>query len=95
MATTLRRASRKRWNAVRNATKAIYPDGVAVKMDLMPMTDLSTSPDYTMIAAASRAYVEKVEDGQELPAVLQRAIDVIRTEKRQVLLEVMTDTVMT
>ena len=40
-----------------------------------------------MIAAASRAYVERCEKPADLPAALARAVAVIRNEKRQVLLD--------
>ena len=79
------------WNAVRTSTTALYPDGAAAKANLMPLTDLSTAPDYTMVAAASRAYTEKVGTGADLPAALARAVEVIRDERRQVLLELKTD----
>ena len=36
---------------------------------------------------ASRGHAERVETGDDLPAALDRAIDVIRSEKRHVLLE--------
>ena len=39
-----------------------------------------------MIAAASRAHVERCETPADLPAALARAVAVIRSEKRQVLL---------
>lgn len=76
------------WNAVRRATLAMYPDGDAAQMNRIPVTSLEPSPDYTMIAAASRGWSERVADGADLPAALARAIDVVRTEKRQALLEV-------
>ena len=80
-----------KWNAVRTSTTAIYPDGAASKATLMPMTDLSTSPAYTQVAAASRAYAERVEHGDHLPAALERALHAIKVEKRQALLELTTD----
>ena len=79
------------WNAVRTSTTALYPDGAAAKANLMPLSDLSPAPDYTMIAGASRAYTEKVDNGADLPGALARAVEVIRTERRQVLLELKTD----
>lgn len=76
------------WNAVRRQTLNMYPDGTAAKMNTMPITALTPNPDYQMIAGASRGWAERVETGADLPAALERAIDVVRNEKRQALLEV-------
>jgi len=75
------------WNAVRRSVVASYPDGAAVKANRMPLVSLEPSPDYRQIAAASRAYTERVEHGRDLPAALERAIGVIRRERRQAMLE--------
>ena len=75
------------WNAVRRAALNVYPEGEAAKANTMPLTALDPSPDYCAIAGASRAWSEKVERGEDLPGALERAIHVIRTEKRQALLE--------
>jgi acetolactate synthase-1/2/3 large subunit len=76
------------WNAVRRAARNVYPDGQAVRMNTLPITSLEPLPDFCKIAEASRAYTERVEKGADLPAALARAIEVIRTEKRQALVEV-------
>lgn len=78
------------WNAVRRSVLRGYPDGEAVKANEMVLTGLSPSPDFQLVAKASRAHVERVEDGQDLPAALARAVAVIREEKRQVLLDLAT-----
>jgi acetolactate synthase-1/2/3 large subunit len=75
------------WNAVRRSVKNSYPQGVATRMNTMPLTSLEPAPDYTMIAKASRAYAERVEHGRDLPAALGRALNVIRTERRLAMLE--------
>lgn len=76
------------WNAVRRSVVSAYPEGAAAKANLMPLTSLEPSPDYTQVAMASRAYTERVEHGDALPAALQRALNVIRKERRQAVLEV-------
>ncbi len=76
------------WNAVRRSVVNAYPDGAAARANTMPLTSLEPAPDYRMIAGASRAHVERVEHGRDLPAALDRAIRVIREERRQVMLEV-------
>ncbi len=75
------------WNAVRRAARNVYPEGTADKMNIMPLTSLQPTPDFCKIAEASRGHAERVETGDDLPAALDRAIDVIRSEKRHVLLE--------
>jgi acetolactate synthase-1/2/3 large subunit len=79
------------WNAVRRSVLDVFPDGKAAKANLMPLTSLEPSPDYTRVAEASRAYAERVEHGSDLPAALERAVHVIRTERRQALLELMVE----
>jgi acetolactate synthase I/II/III large subunit len=79
------------WNAVRRAVISEYPDGAAARSNRMPLTSLEPSPDYLKVAAASRAHTERVEHGKDLPAALERAINAIRTEKRQAMLEVMVE----
>lgn len=76
------------WNAVRRSVVGAYPQGAAVKANTMPLTSLEPAPDYLKIADASRAYVERVENGRDLPAALERAIKVIREERRQALIDV-------
>ena len=75
------------WNAVRRSVINAYPDGNASRSNMMPLTSLAPAPDYSKIAAASRAYGERVEHGRDLPAALDRAIGVIRKERRQAVIE--------
>jgi len=76
------------WNAVRRSTLAMYPDGEASRMNRMPVTSLAPSPDFVGIVEASRGWGERVERGEDLPGALERAIAVIRNERRQALLDV-------
>ena len=76
------------WNAVRREVLAIYPKGEASKLQVLPITSLSPSPDFAKIAEASRGWAENVEKGADLPGAIQRALNVIKTEKRQALLNV-------
>lgn len=75
------------WNAVRRAVVNIYPGGNASRLNTMPLTSLAPAPDYLAVAAASRAYGERVDHGRDLPAALERAITVIRDERRQAVLD--------
>ncbi len=76
------------WNAVRRAALAVYPAGEASRLQVLPITSLAPSPDFTKIAEASRGWAEKVERGADLPGAIQRALRVIRTEQRQALLDI-------
>ena len=76
------------WNAVRRAARNVYPGGEAERMNVLPITSLEPLPDFCKIAQASRGHAERVEDGKDLSAALKRAVDVIKTEKRQALIEV-------
>ena len=76
------------WDAVRISTLDIYPDGEASKANHVPMVPFMPTPAYGDIAAASGCYAETIEHAEDLPAALDRALRVIREEKRQVLLDV-------
>ena len=76
------------WDAVRISTLDIYPDGEAAKANQVPMVPFMPTPAYGDIAGASGCYAETIELAEDLPAALDRALKVIREEKRQVLLDV-------
>jgi acetolactate synthase-1/2/3 large subunit len=76
------------WNAVRKSTEAVYPDGHAVRANRMPLTSLEPAPRYEMIVEASGGYGERVEAAGELPAALRRALDAVKRDRRQALLNV-------
>ncbi|MBD9527346.1 thiamine pyrophosphate-requiring protein [Paracoccus sp. PAR01] len=65
------------WGAVRQSVTGLYPDGFAARANRMPLTSLAPLPDFTMIARASRAHAERVEDGDALSAAIARALDQI------------------
>ena len=75
------------WEAVRRATLSLYPQGRASKANRMPVTRIDPSPDFVRICEASGGYGERVESGADLPAALERALKVVREEKRQALLD--------
>ncbi|MEM1161537.1 MAG: thiamine pyrophosphate-dependent enzyme, partial [Pseudomonadota bacterium] len=76
------------WGAVRHSVEGLYKGGRASRSNDVPLTSLRPSPDFAMTAEASRAHAETVTDGAELPAALERAIEVATKEKRQVLLNI-------
>ena len=76
------------WNAVGRAARMLYPEGEAVRANTMPITSLEPLPDFGAVIGASRGWSEDVEHGDDLPGALKRALDVVRNEKRQALLNV-------
>jgi acetolactate synthase-1/2/3 large subunit len=76
------------WNAVRRSVVNAYPKGRAAMANEMPLVSLEPSPDFQMIARASRAHAERIEKAEDLPAALDRATRIIREERRGVLLDV-------
>jgi len=77
------------WGAVRRSTLSMYPDGAAAKSNEAPLTHLKPSPRFEHIVQASGGYSERVETAEELPAAIARALKVVDTEKRQVVLNVL------
>jgi acetolactate synthase-1/2/3 large subunit len=76
------------WNAVKRSTLDVFPDGYASKSNLMPITSLQPMPDFCKVAEASRGYAQRVEHAADLPKAIARALDVVRKECRQALLDV-------
>jgi acetolactate synthase-1/2/3 large subunit len=75
------------WNAVRRSTLYMYPEGKAAQANTMPITALNAMPDHAAIARAHGAHAERVEDGADLPAAIQRALAATKAGQ-QALLEV-------
>jgi len=76
------------WGAVRASVTGLYPSGFASRANEMPLTALKPSPDFTNVAAASRAWARKVTDPDELPKVIDQALRVVRENRRVALLDV-------
>jgi acetolactate synthase-1/2/3 large subunit len=77
------------WNATKRAVQSFAPDGWAVRTKTMPMTDLEPAPDYEMVCQASGGSGARVERAEELPGALARALEVVRTERRQAVVNVL------
>jgi acetolactate synthase-1/2/3 large subunit len=65
----------QRWQAVHNAASGMYPDGEAVHADSMPLTDLTPSPRFEQVVAASDGYGERVEDPEALIGAIERGLE--------------------
>jgi len=77
-----------RWAAVHRSTLAMYPKGVAAGMKEPPFATLEPSPRFEKTVEASGGYGVRVSDGKELLPALERALQVVRQEKRQALVNV-------
>jgi acetolactate synthase-1/2/3 large subunit len=64
----------QRWQAVHNAASGMYPDGEAVNADTMPLTDLTPSPRFEQVVAASDGFGERVEDPAALIGAIERGL---------------------
>jgi acetolactate synthase-1/2/3 large subunit len=75
------------WHAPRQAVMGLHPDGVALKAASIDI-DFPQPPDYGGIAAAAGgAHVEVVKSATEVGPALERALRVIREEKRSVVID--------
>ena len=76
------------WHASKAATQQVMPDGWAVSTGNFPLCDLTPSPRYGKIVEAHDGYGEMVDDPQQVLPALQRALKVVKEEKRQAVLNV-------
>ena len=76
-----------RYGAVERAVRSMYPEGIAVKQEI-PLVPLHPEPRYDAVVTACGGHGERVEQAEELPAALDRAIRAVREERRQALLDV-------
>jgi acetolactate synthase-1/2/3 large subunit len=79
------------WHAVRRSTRGMFKDGFAsktLKGHVEPLTDFGHDIKFEKMMETVDGHGERVEDPNDLPKALARAQDIIRTEKRQVLLNV-------
>lgn len=77
-----------RWNAVRRANRAMYPDGYAARHNRPPLVDLLPMPAYERIVAAHEGHGERVEDPAALHPALERAARAVVDDGRQAVVNV-------
>lgn len=77
-----------RYGAVRSATMSMFKDGIAGLDGGRFMADLDPSPDFDKALQAQGGHAERVERPADLPGAIARARDMVMTEKRQALLNV-------
>jgi acetolactate synthase-1/2/3 large subunit len=72
-------ANNHAWNAVRQATRDVYPDGHAAKANVMPLVELNPAPAFEMVAESCGGHGEKVEGPDQLMPALRRGFDAMRS----------------
>ena len=77
------------WEEVSKGTANVHPAGWAVSTGNFPFSALEPSPRFEAIARAFDGHGARVESPDALPAALARARDIVRTEKRQALVNVL------
>jgi acetolactate synthase-1/2/3 large subunit len=80
----------KMWGAVRKATLGMHPEGAASRMNTSPLTMIDPAPQYEKIVEANGGYGECVQNAEDLPKAIERALKAVEVEGRQALLNVMT-----
>jgi acetolactate synthase-1/2/3 large subunit len=76
------------WDAVKVAALGVHPAGWAAATGRVPLSDLTPSPRFEEVVRAFGGHGERVEQPDALPGALQRALRVVREERRQALLNV-------
>jgi acetolactate synthase I/II/III large subunit len=81
-------ANNARWAAVHRSTLATYPKGFASERQKPPFATLEPSPRFEHVIQASGGHGERVSEPKELMPSLERALKVVKEEKRQALVNV-------
>ena len=81
-------ANNARWAAVHRSTLATYPKGHAATMKQPPFATLEPSPRFEHVIQASGGHGERIENPKDLMPALERALKVVKEEKRQALVNV-------
>ncbi|HUQ24176.1 MAG TPA: thiamine pyrophosphate-requiring protein [Burkholderiales bacterium] len=81
-------ANNARWAAVHRSTLSTYPKGHASAMKEPPFATLEPSPRFEHVIQASGGHGERVSEPKELMPALERAMKVVKEEKRQALVNV-------
>jgi acetolactate synthase-1/2/3 large subunit len=74
-----------RYGAVSDSVTGMYPTGYAAKADAVPLTELSPSPDFRLVAESCRAWAETVTEPSELRAAIERAVTQVEAGRQAVL----------
>lgn len=75
------------WGAVKRTTKEVYPDGYAARSNRPPLTYFDPGTHFEKVVEIVGGYGERVENAEDLPAALERAVREVKNG-RQALLNV-------
>jgi acetolactate synthase-1/2/3 large subunit len=78
-----------KWAAVEGATRGMYPEGHAVQEERVPLSRLEPVPAFERYAEASGGFGAVVGERSELLPTLRKALDVVHSEHRQALVNVL------
>ena len=81
-------ANNARWAAVHRSTLSTYPKGHAAAAKQPPFATLEPSPRFEHVVQASGGHGERVTEPKDLMPALERAMKIVREEKRQAVLNV-------
>jgi acetolactate synthase-1/2/3 large subunit len=81
-------ANNARWAAVHRSTLSIYPKGHAAQASEPPFATLEPSPRFEHVVQASGGHGERVTEPAALMPALQRALKIVKEEKRQAVVNV-------
>lgn len=81
----------RRWAAVHRATLSMYPQGAAAAQQTPVFATLEPAPDYERIVEASGGLGLRVENVSELKPAIERAVHAVRKERRQAVINVLTE----
>jgi acetolactate synthase I/II/III large subunit len=81
-------ANNARWAAVHRSTLSTYPAGFASKEKDPPFATLEPSPRFEHVVQASGGHGERVTEPKQLMPALEKALKIVRDEKRQAVLNV-------
>jgi acetolactate synthase I/II/III large subunit len=76
-------ANNARWAAVHRSTLSTYPKGHASEAKQPPFATLEPSPRFEHVVQASGGHGERVTEPKQLMPALEKALKVVKEEKRQ------------
>jgi acetolactate synthase I/II/III large subunit len=74
------------WEEVEGSALRVFPKGQASRANQVPVAQLGPNPNYEYLMQVYGGYGERVDQPDQLPGALQRALHAVRVEKRQALL---------
>jgi len=74
------------WGAAKAATRSLHPNGWAARANQFPLCDWPLDIHYEKICEAFGGYGERVEEPGDVGPALERALRVVKKEKRQAVL---------